>query len=566
MKNKLVCLALSILMVMSVLLTGCATNQTTDEEATGEDGTTEDTTGTRATMTLTLWLPTSENTTDEAIEAVAEAVNSVTKSKFKTSIELRLIDDKDYDAAIDERITYIEQQIIAEEEEAERLKEEAKKLKEQGITTEETEEESESVTTEEETVINDLGMTELKYPGVGDKQMDIFLVRGYDNYASYIERGALSGLDDELNGSSKILKSYIYPTFLEMAKEEGTTYAIPNNHVVGEYKFMLVNKELAAKYYYDTDTFTSLIKCEDFINTVGMYEPDVTPLLSEVDPVGMFYWPSGSPNEFTLLGAQIPNTASNSSKAAPRNIFAVKAFTDHYAFMRRLEEKGYIGDGTAENFAVGIVSGGADLIEKYEEDYVVTIYEKPRFEDADVYSAMFAVSSYTKDLARAMEIITFINTDPELRTILQYGVKGVHYDIDSETDLLVKLNDDYQMNLNETGNVYMTYPGEGQPMSDWEYGKQQNLDSISSPYMKFRDFMNDENEAWYEEMYELADEYWDRIEATPAEELPNLFSELKDEVDSLDCMVKLLDDGETYAASPAAIYNEWHTTNYPPAS
>ena len=56
------------------------------------------------------------------------------------------------------------------------------------------------------------------FPAVTSTQMDIFLVRGYENYFDYVDNALLSSLDDQLNGSCKLMKSCIYPTFLEAAK------------------------------------------------------------------------------------------------------------------------------------------------------------------------------------------------------------------------------------------------------------------------------------------------------------------------------------------------------------
>jgi len=556
MKIKLLSLLLCVITIMSVALTGCGLNQ--EEEEIAADGT-----GVRPAMTLTLHIPVQPGTTDEAIAAVEEAINEHTKT-YKTSIQLNAIPQDQYKAAVDEWIANIENILIAEEEEEVRKKEEAKKLREQNITTEETTEETEPEVTEEETIRNDLDMVELKYPELGEKQMDIFLIQGYEAYNEYIEREALSILDDELNGTSKILSTYIYPAFLSSVKINGSTYAIPNNHVIGEYKYMLVNKRLAEQYFYDESNLSTLLKCEAFVDDMAVVEPGVTSVLSNIDPVGMKYW--SLDGSFSLLGTAIANTASESIKSPPRNVFSIKAFTDTIGLMKRFEEKGYIASNpdNVEEFVLGVISGDSSLVEQYEEDYYITVYEKPRATSEDIFSSMFAVSSYTKNLARAMEVITDLNTTSVLRTILQYGVEGVHYEIDSDTKLLVKLENTYNVNINDSGNVYMTYPGEGIPMSYWDYAKKQNQDSIVSPYLKFFDFIPAGSESMYKELETLSKEYWDKIQACPTEEWETFVAEMKTEVDVLPLIMKMLDT-EVEAATPGYVYEDFHTTVYPPA-
>jgi Uncharacterized protein conserved in bacteria len=557
MKIKLLSLLLCVITIMSVALTGCGLNQEEDEDITA------DSTGVRPALTLTLHIPVQPGTTDEAIAAVEAAINEHTKT-YKTAIQLNAIPQDQYKAAVDEYITNIENILIAEEEEEVRKKEEAKKLREQNITTEETTEETEPEVTEEETIRNELDMVELKYPEVAPKQMDIFLIQGYEAYNEYIEREALSILDDELNGTSKILSTFIYPAFLSSVKINGSTYAIPNNHMIGEYKYLLVNKRLVDEYHYDADSLSTLLKCEAFVDDMAVTEPGINPVMSNIDPVGMKYW--SLDGSFSLLASSVANTASETIKTPPKNVFSIKAFTDTIGLMKRFEEKGYIANDPTgeEEFVIGVMSGDASLMEKYEENYYITIYEKPRATSEDIFSSMFAVSAYTKNLARAMEVITDLNTTPTLRTILQYGVEGVNYEIDKDTKLLVKLDNSYNVNLGDTGNVYMTYPGEGIPMSYWDYAKKQNQDSIVSPYLKFFDFVPAGSESMYQELATLSDEYWAKIEACPTADWDAFVTEMKAEVDVLPLIMKMLDI-EVEAATPGYVYEDFHTTVYPPA-
>ena len=63
----------------------------------------------------------------------------------------------------------------------------------------------------------------------------------------FVEKEYLQSLDDELNNNAKLLKKYIYPTFLTAGKVDGSTYAVVNNRLLGEYTYLLIDKELADK-------------------------------------------------------------------------------------------------------------------------------------------------------------------------------------------------------------------------------------------------------------------------------------------------------------------------------
>ena len=157
---------------------------------------------------------------------------------------------------------------------------------------------------------------------------------------------------------------------------------------------------------------------------------------------------------------------------------------------------------------------------------------------------MFAVSSYTKSVSRSMEIITQINTDPELRTILQYGVEGVHWRVNAENEEVIDIiSEDYKMNLIDTGNVFMTYPAAGIPMSDWDVMKAQNLEVRGNPYvgLKRSEYITEENKAAFDAVAEISKEFKERIDAMTAEEFKASLEDLIIEVILKDEIVAQLD-------------------------
>ena len=428
--KKLISLALAAILLLGVFA-GCnRVNMDEDVEAADTEATS------RIAMTLTLWLPT-DGATDEDIEAVSAAINRLTQAKYDTAIDFKLIPRAQYADAVDARLNEITTMIEEEEAAAEARRKELKELKAQGITVEEEPEEEEEavVVEEEETIVNELGITITKYPEVGEKQFDIFLVTSYKQYMDYIENELIQQLDGELSGSSKLMKTYIYPTYLELANVQGT-YGVPNNHPVGEYQYLLVNKELVDQYDYDPDSLTSVLKCQAFIEDIGNQHLDgVIPLLGEVDAANMHYFGlHEDKNEWSVIGNQVTNSMIYSSPCIPKSVFSTNVYINTVGMMKRLKELGYVGDGTVkegEKFAVGVVSGDPSVAAQYEDEYYVRTYAKPMMKEEDVFGAMFAVSSYSKSLARSMEIITYLNTSTDLRTILQYGAQGVHWDYTS---------------------------------------------------------------------------------------------------------------------------------------
>jgi len=537
MKKKLSCLLIAIAMLAGMSSCGDGSKKTDLSDAADYN------------MTLTLWLPTSEDTTDEAVAKVENAINKITKKACNTAVDITAVPYDEYDKAIREKV--IESEEAAKrtaEAEASRRKAE-KEAKKKGETLP-------PVSTEGTTEIvyetNDDGELEVVYPAAKADQLDIFCIRGYDEFAYYANNGYIQPLDENIEASAKLLKSYVYPTFLEWGKIPGdtTTYAIPNAHVIGDYTYLLVNKEQCDKLYFDPSELTTLIGCQQFIEAVGK-SSSITPLLGETWATGIQFWNStGDKTQFSVLSSIVSDETDPTSRHALRNAFDLKQFNRAVIMMKELDEQGYVGkDPNATEFGVGVITCDSTEIAKYEEDYYINVIQRPRAETNDIYESMFAVSTNSLDLNRSMDIITLINTDPTIRTILQYGVQGVHWDYnldltESGEKTIKIISNDYKMNLNDTGNVFITYPGENIPMSYWDAGRQQNLDSILSPYLGFANALetiSEDDDAETKEakqkyidalkaLDQFSAEMWKKVEAMTAEEYEAATKTLKDEV------------------------------------
>lgn len=534
MKRRITCLLLSLSLALSAFsLFGCSGSDEPKEE--GDKFT-------RTPMTLSLWVPTYEGTSQSAIAQVEAALNKITKAQFNTAIELHLIQSDKYEGEVDAKLKDINDILTRTEEEKKAKRKAEIEAKKRGETLAVTETETAEAVTEGD----DGGVI---YPSVTSSQMDIFLVRGYDKFMSYASENQLSQIDDELNGSSKLIKSYVYPTFLEQATLYNTTLAVPNNHPIGEYTYLLINKELCDSYYYDPEEMTSLTSCKEFIEDVGV-SSDITPLLGEVTTPGLRYW--SADGSYCVLATMILDDSDPTSKLNVRNIFGLKAYVNTTLMMKQLKEAGYVGTNPDElNFGVGVVKGTASDLEKYgelvyDEDnnvtnagkYYVKVLCRPRASAEDIYQAMFAVSAYTKDTQRAMEIVRLLNTDTTFRTILQYGVEGVHWQIDPDSpkdDPYIEiLSNDYNMKLVETGNTFITYPEAGVPMSYWNNSKKQNQDSLLDPLVRFTGYIDDANKEYFDQLDAYSAEMLAKVDAMSAEEFEANAEALQDEVGDSD--------------------------------
>ena len=589
-------------MLISVSATGCSVFGG-GAETTAESGVTVDPDSGSA-ITLTMYIPCEKPVAEEDRLLVEETINKITKSKFKTQINLYLPTLDEYYATIEG----IMQARAYEQEQEELAKSELKKAiraaKAEGVDSEvaiskfydehpewvkyqETTADPDAEETAPETRLNELGMPEIKYPDERENQLDIIWLSGYDKLIEYIEADQLQRLDEELSSSSKKLKQYIYTGALDAVKTAGSgTYAIPNNTVIGEYTYLLLNKSLVDKYKYSPSDLTSVVKCADFLADVSKYEPDVLPVVGELPVTLTKYW-SIDPDtlevdhdKFNVIGHGISDMATLGSMFNFTGLFGTNAElanTSDYAkqliAIRTYKDLGYITEDTSttKEYAMRVVKGGGELVEVYGDDFYMNVIESPRAGYEDIFGNMLGVSTYTRSLKRSMEIITYLNTNSDLRNILQYGVEDVHYELD-EDGLLHRLNDRYMMDINKTGNVFMAYPEEGMPKNVWDYGKSQNTDAktLMTLGLRFKedDFTSSDDENALEKLrsaIRAVNEYSAEVEqklmnAQSVEELEAVMRDVASKFGT-DPNIKAITNSSAQNPTPSSVYYDWLKSN-----
>ena len=563
MKKKIISILLCAVMLAGCLFsTGCsvASDNAASTDTSGTDGVVE--VG-RTSMTLSLWVPV-ENATEDALRLVEQAINEKTQAEFDTAIKLYGIPTEEYDELMKERIKFLEERVIKELEEENNRRQEQIQAAQKGETVAD-------VTTEYVNPNMD-GDYSLVVPGATDyvpldrNQLDIFLIRGFDDYKYYVENGLALNLNDELNASSKVLKNYIYPHFFDAVTIDNSVYAIPNNHPIGEYTYFLVNKDIIDAESLSAEDYTTIAQCfqgnttgTSLIDDIAAYYPDYVPVYGDYVAANWAFWNAdGNVDEFSVLASRI-ESGDKIENLTFSNVLAERNFLNYYERYKELKEKGYLdtSETVPEKFGIGFITCTADEIKQYEDQYHINVYKQPVGTVDDYTDSMFAVSSRTESLSRSMEIITYLNTDPTIRTILQYGVEGTHWKVNEEdTDVITQLditkeNADitYKMDLFETGNVYMTYPAYGVSMEDWQNGKDQNSASYmpSNYYFisnKNEDgsglvYINEHTAPLFEELKELSDDIFARMEAMTLEEFKQQAPTLAAEIKNSDAFKKL---------------------------
>ena len=502
-------ISLGLCLVMFVMLfASCGTEATTTTTTNPDD----------LPATINLIGITDKTTTKEAIELVEEALNKLSKTRYKTKIDLTLVTADEYMAEIEKRvaeanlatvklaaITKYNALAVKEANNAQKLLSESNDKKNKW-TNQVTSVVASTMTTgvvysAEQTTVYDDGRIETVYPSA-TSPIDILMIDGKEMYEKLEEKGYLLSVKKKLDEKFTKFRQYIYPTFFEQLEAmTGDIKAIPNNNLLAEYTYVLIDKEISKDYNngagFNIDNVDDYSDLSDFLAYVKANHPGVTPLATEPDALGIYQYMEGDLAIGTYYDPIYGYDTAEGTDFQVQNLYAIPQYQAHIALMQEYKAANYIGDGTAEKgkFAVTVIKGDARIEQEYSADYDIKVVQNPFVEPDAIFNGMFAVSAFTSSEDRALEIIEMFTTNPEAKNIFQYGIADNGDNSDYANYKLVEVdgkpgkfvieitNATYTMDNRLTGNVYMGYPEPGMVFDSWDYFKKTNLDSGVAPFL-----------------------------------------------------------------------------------
>lgn len=225
-----------------------------------------------------------------------------------------------------------------------------------------------------------------------------------------------------LSSDFGMLNTQITSSLINASKFDSKLYTVPNNRVVGEYTYLVIDKEIAR----DTLKYTN----RELMSYTSL--EDAAELIADISALGK------NPDDY------------------------VKVVSGSYGLRDELAA-----------VAVG---------EKIYENYV-NVIASPIVTRAEAFESAFAiVNTEEKYNDRAMQMIYAINNDIELRNLLQYGFSGSNYITEKATGNIVLIKDginNYEMDITYTGDVFKAYNCSEISWTNVEkaYGLLQNKDS-----------------------------------------------------------------------------------------
>ncbi len=494
MKKRVLALLLCAVIVFPLILTSCGgTEDPTDTTEKEEEVY-------LPPVSLNFYIITDDRTTDTAKEQMQEAFNLVCKENdYKTEVHFVFCTAEEYEETVYAKLEACE-----------------------NSTAPSPTDKYQNTVDNPNIQYNELGLPVDVYPEIYENQMDILLITSREMHDKLKKDGQILDLSASLADTNKAINSHINSNLLNGSRVDGSLYGIPNNVLIGNYKYIIVNKKLVDMVYMDQSNFLRLDNerelfdynvaytfaknllsdKETILHNINESIADPAEKYTDLYPMTNnfkdFEYPTVALYDYngvkTVFGTTYTYYNTFGSSVKLTNVLSLDAGNDFRSFLSlkiaAKSEGFYPSSGTiGQNVLYGI-----DVIEAsyadaklYEKDYYLYQVDSPRLGDDDPFKAMFAVSKHTVSLERSMTIIEDLlcNEEATLRNILQYGAPNQHFLLNEGDVLTVNRtrNCDYFMNYNYTGNVATLYPclDDGMTTSFKEYFRQQNENATRNP-------------------------------------------------------------------------------------
>lgn len=362
----------------------------------------------------------------------------------------------------------------------------------------------------------------------GGDDVDIYFTCNWsaNEYNSYARDGYWVKLDDLLPTYGADLLTTIPDGIWECAKTNGYdgmgVYAVPALKDTATQNCWDLNGTLLAELGYDVDAFVESAS----MNPDFYYSDEFEEALQKAKDYkgGDFYPLVGEPVVFEriatgtaivtgdLNGAPVlsyyydvehPSTDIGSKIVCKYATPEFKKFAERTYY---LSQKGFISPqtqnvDTANNYREACASTGDYLISSQsyafgcELDYArargidvrMIPTDAPYMDATSGQGAMMAISATSKNPERALMFLNLLNTDPELMTLLNYGVEGYTYN--KNADGTITFIDDTRANYspwrNGMGNIRILPPTSDEGIDYWDRFSAYYDSAEALPYGSF---------------------------------------------------------------------------------
>lgn len=331
-----------------------------------------------------------------------------------------------------------------------------------------------------------------------NKEMDVVYASSsvqQGNYNENAKKGVWYPLDDFLAGEGKELYEAIPEILWEGAKVNGHIYGVPTSKELAAAEQWMYAKELVDKYDIDIDSIKRIEDLEPIFAMIKKNEPEYT--VMELNQYSNNFFAADG-YEY-ILDYQIPLMVNAQDETVELvNIMETDLGEQVLETLRRYYLAGYINQDApiresqtlqkGEKVFWRQASGGpyAELDWSVQRGYdvVASMIGPSVITTGSLQGAYMCVASSSDNPEQACQFLKAVNTDKDVRNMLNFGIEGEHYSLNEDGQAVLE-KDTYAGVTYTQGNYFLLYTREDQPEDLWEQYQKFNDSAIPSQVLFF---------------------------------------------------------------------------------
>lgn len=273
--------------------------------------------------------------------------------------------------------------------------------------------------------------------------IDITFVNGA-NINGYVRAGQLLDITDYYENASDAFKNVFPESYFEAARINGRMYSLTVNRNFSNPTVFNVNKKMADEMglKFDPDKLYTLDEVKELALLAKETYPDIYPIVPQTGNILVAQWTWDGLGDGNNLGV-LENYGQDTKVI---NLLDCQDFVDFCATMHEWYNEGLIMADAASNteyfstyFNANKAFGALNnqTLANYDPEDPNTTYYALRLTEnwtkADMLSSLsYAIAAGTKHPDEAFKVFEELYTNPEVCTLLKYGVEGLDYQLNDE--------------------------------------------------------------------------------------------------------------------------------------
>lgn len=279
--------------------------------------------------------------------------------------------------------------------------------------------------------------------------------------ANYVSNGQLLDITDYFNKASDDLKNTFTDAEIQASSINGHMYGLVRKYQYGGKTVAVMNKDMVSALGIDPATITSMDALGDALYKAHEKYPDIYAMVPQnsADMSWCYPWDNG-------IGGTNFAYAEDWKSTELKSLFELDSFAKFCSYTHKWYQDGLIMSDAISNTMEGsdLVSSGKAFccfhncdIDPLDKIYSNTVTSgdivAPHAVPTDIGNLQYGISANSAHPDESFTLLQALYTDPELATLLAYGIKGEHYQI------LADGKADYPDGITSDNNPYGGFAG-----------------------------------------------------------------------------------------------------------